>query len=122
MRLKPDHQSPVFNKRIVVRASNAPYIVFGVILGVVGILSLALGLVMEPSFVKPGVTFLAAYGIVVLSSRHRTCGTHPKCGTGQTPRTPGQFLNAVQPHIEYERHVPWSEGMTLCKEPVLSMA
>jgi hypothetical protein len=64
--LKPDHQSGALNNRIVVHASRAPYIVFGVMFVGIGVLCLFLGLLVERSFLNPGATFLAAYGVVVL--------------------------------------------------------
>ena len=64
--MKPDHQSGALNNRIVVHASRAPYIVFGVMFGGIGVLCLFLGLLVERSFLKPGATFLAVYGVVVL--------------------------------------------------------
>jgi len=65
--VKPGCEGGALNKSIVVHASRAPYIVFGVMLGGIGVLCLFCAwLLIDGSFLKPGATFIAGYGIVVL--------------------------------------------------------
>ena len=64
--LKPDHQSAALNKRIVVRASKAPYVMFGFIFGGLTIFSFVVAWLVDPSFWKPGATILAGYAFSLI--------------------------------------------------------
>ena len=63
--LKPDHQRGALNTPIVVRASKAPYVVFGLILGGLAVFSFAIAWVAHPPFWKFGAVFLAVYAFTV---------------------------------------------------------
>jgi hypothetical protein len=65
-RLKPDHQSAILNKRIVLRASKAPYVVFGFILGGLAVFSFISAWLADPSFWKPGATILVGYAFSLI--------------------------------------------------------
>jgi hypothetical protein len=64
--LKPDHQSAALNKRIVVRASKAPYVVFGIIFGGLAIFSIVTAWVAHPPFWKFGAIFLVVYAFTLI--------------------------------------------------------
>jgi hypothetical protein len=64
--LKPDHQSAALNTRIVVRASKAPYVVFGIIFGGLAIFSIVTAWVAHPPFWRFGAIFLVVYAFTLI--------------------------------------------------------